>query len=236
MTAIEARQVYKSYGDVEALRNFSITVPENSVFALLGPNGAGKTTFVKTLLGLCNFDDGSIKIFDKESRDSSSRMTVGYLPERFNFFPYYTVEGVMNFFGKMHDLSSEERIHANQIALEKVGIAELKKRKIRTLSKGQTQRVGIAALLIGKKNLLILDEPFSGLDPIGIKELKELIKELKNDGKTIFINSHILSEMEIICDEAAIINNGALLTQGKLPDMLGSEKLEDFFYKLVRQA
>jgi len=230
---IEAKNINKFYGACEALKNFSLTVPRGSSFALLGPNGAGKTTFVKALLDLTQISGGEIKINGISSLDSKSREGIGYLPEKFNFFDYYTVEGVLVFYGKMKgvgDLLSEQI----KMALEKTGISDLRKRRVKTLSKGQMQRLGIASILMGDNDLLILDEPFTGLDPIGIKELKDVLRGLQNAGKTLFINSHILTEVEQMCDEMAIVNKGQLVVQGKITELVGESSLEDYFYQKIK--
>ena len=230
---IEAKNINKSYGAHEALKNFSLTVPRGSSFALLGPNGAGKTTFVKALLDLTQITGGEIKINGISSLDEKSRAGIGYLPEKFNFFDYYTVEGVLIFFGKMKGIgdSLPEQIES---ALIKTNINELRKRRVKTLSKGQMQRLGIASILMGDNDLLILDEPFSGLDPIGIKELKDILRGLNEGGKTLFINSHILSEVEQMCDEMAILDKGEMVVQGKIAELAGESSLEDFFYDKIK--
>ena len=230
---IEAKNINKFYGAHEALKNFSLTVPKGSSFALLGPNGAGKTTFVKALLDLTQIKSGEININGISSLEDKSREGIGYLPEKFNFFDYYTVEGVLIFYGKMKGIE-DDLSQQITMALEKTGIVELKNRRVKTLSKGQMQRLGIASILIGKNDLLILDEPFSGLDPIGIKELKDVLRGLQAEGKTLFINSHILAEVEQMCDEMAIVNKGELVVQGKISELAGEKSLEDFFYEKIK--
>lgn len=234
MNIINAVNVNKSYSGKKVLNNFSVSIQEGSVFALLGPNGAGKTTFVKSLLGLVKIDSGEINMNGVVAPHESSRESVGYLPEKYSFYPYYTVQGAVEFYGKMQGLSGAELTTQVDYALGKLNISDLRKQKISTLSKGQTQRVGLASLLMGDNNVFILDEPFSGLDPIGIKELKELIKYLSEKGKTIFINSHILSEMEQICDQMALLNKGECLAQGNIKELIGDQSLEDFFYEKIK--
>lgn len=231
---IEAENIVHSYGKYQSLKGLSLKVEEASIFALLGPNGAGKTTFVKAVLDLTRAKEGSILLNGMDTKNEQARNSVAYLPEKFNFFPYYSIENVVRFYGKMQGVKGSELEQQMENSLKRLKIWELKEKKLSELSKGQIQRAGIASMLMGDNKLLILDEPFSGLDPIGIKELKDLLKELKNEGKTLFINSHILSEMEQICDHVAILNEGVCLAQGELKSLIGNDSLEDFFYKKVQ--
>ncbi|MFT6070647.1 MAG: ABC-2 type transport system ATP-binding protein [Bacteriovoracaceae bacterium] len=233
MQIIKAENVSKNYGDLTALKGLSLEVNEGSAFALLGPNGAGKTTFVRSLLGLTRCS-GNIQLQGLDVFNKNARLGLAYLPEKFNFFSYYTVESVLAFYGKMQGLDGSQLEESIAKALDSLNITELRKKKMDKLSKGQVQRTGLANLLMGENKILILDEPFSGLDPIGIKDLKVLINNLKAEGKTIFINSHILSEMEQICDQVAILNKGNCLVQGSLSEVKGSKSLEDAFYDLVK--
>lgn len=234
MNAIEVRGVSKSYGNDFSLKAINLEVKKGSIFALLGPNGAGKTTLVKLILNLMHADQGEVFINNTPSSHAISRAGVAFIPEKFNFFPYYTVRGVLEFFGTMKGLSPIEMGQQIDNALKELNIEDLANRKLRTLSKGQVQRTGLASLLVGQNDVMILDEPFSGLDPIGMKDLKDIIKKLKAAGKTIFLNSHILSEMEQICDEVAIVNKGEILFSGTIQSILDKNTtLEDFFYQLV---
>jgi ABC-2 type transport system ATP-binding protein len=235
MNVIDAQNVSKIYGGTRVLSSLTLSVAPASVYALLGPNGSGKTTFVKSVLGLVRANSGTILINGIDSNDPKSREGVAYLPEKFNFFPYYTIDGVVKFYGSMKGLSGSELDDRCHLALKTLGIDDLVGKKVKECSKGQLQRTGIASMLMGNNNLLILDEPFSGLDPIAIKELKDLLRSLKEQGKTLFINSHILSEMEKLCDHAAILNKGECLAQGELQSMLNGKSLEDFFYERVKQ-
>ncbi|MDD4974225.1 MAG: ABC transporter ATP-binding protein [Bacteriovorax sp.] len=234
MNAIEVRGVKKSYGHDFALHDVNLEVKMGKIFALLGPNGAGKTTLVKLILNLMHADHGEIKIKGIPSYLASSRIGVGFIPEKFSFFPYYTVRGVLEFFGTMKGLSGLDLKSQIDNALKDLDIEVLQNRKLQSLSKGQVQRTGLASLLVGEHDVLILDEPFSGLDPIGMRDLKDIIRKQRAAGKTIFLNSHILSEMEQICDDAAILNKGEILFSGSIQSILDQgQTLEDFFYQLV---
>lgn len=235
MKVIEVKGLSKSYGKQEALKDVSLDVSSGVIFGLLGPNGAGKTTLVKILLDLIRANSGEVSLNEKPSTQESARLNVGYLPEKFNFYPYYTVGATVRFYGEMQGLRGEDLKTECEKALSALNILDMAKQKIKTLSKGQLQRTGLACMLMGDNQLFILDEPFSGLDPIGIKELKNLILELKERGRTIFINSHILSEMEQLCDEIAILNKGQLIEVGKIKDLIGEKSLEDHFYSMVVQ-
>ncbi|MFA6235826.1 MAG: ABC transporter ATP-binding protein [Bacteriovorax sp.] len=234
MNAIEVQGVKKSYGTDFSLHDVNLTVKKGKIFALLGPNGAGKTTLVKLMLNLMHVDQGSIKINEIPVTQADSRYGVAFIPEKFNFFPYYTVRGVLEFFGTMKGLSGGPLKSQIDYALTEFNISDIAHRKLQTLSKGQVQRTGLATILVGNNDLLILDEPFSGLDPIGMRDLKDILKRQAALGKTIFLNSHILSEMEMICDEVAILNNGEILFSDSVQSIVEKgQNLENFFYQLV---
>ncbi len=232
---IEANDVTKLYGKNTALKNFSLTIKEGECFALLGKNGAGKTTFVKSLLGLIHFNEGELKLLGKSVGDKSSRMSVSYLPEKFSFYPYYTLGAVCEFYAKLKGVDSSDIKPQVGAALERLGISDLMNKKVKECSKGQLQRTGLAATLIGDPKLFILDEPYSGLDPIAIKELQDLLSSLAAEGKTIFINSHGLDSVEKVCKNIAILDKGELVVQGEMKSLLGEKNLLDFFYEKVGQ-
>ena len=234
MYAIEANSVTKHYRLNKALSDFSLQVPKGSVFALLGPNGAGKTTFIKCMLGLVNYTKGELLVEENNVRKVDARRLVSYIPERFNFYSFYTTTAVLNFYGKAVGISSDVLPEKIEKAIQKLDLSEIRDKKISEMSKGQRQRVGIANLVLSEAPILILDEPFSGLDPIGIKDLKNIIKEFKAEGKTVFLNSHILSEVEEICDAFAVIDKGVCLAQGSKDELLNGRKLDDFFYSVIK--
>lgn len=234
MSVIEAQNVSKSYGKVKALNDFSLKVPKGSLFALIGPNGAGKTTFIRCLLGLTQQDTGRITINEINTFFDHSRKSISYLPEKFNFYPYYTIESALAFFGKMQGVSSKDLAKKVDEVLNLLGISELGNRKLKNLSKGQLQRLGLAQLFLSNSQTLILDEPFSGLDPIGIKELKDILKKCKQEGRTIFLNTHILSEVEQLCDYVGILNHGQLVAQGPINEVKrATGSLEQTFYDMI---
>ncbi len=236
MNGIEAKGLHKTYNNQVALEEFSISVPVGTITALLGPNGSGKTTFLKCLLGLIPFDQGELKINEMSASLPHSRNGIAYLPEKFTFFMFETVRGTLQFFCEMRGVKKGEQEKAIEVAIKKLGIFEIIDKKLKNISKGQLQRVGLASLLIGSSKILLLDEPHSGLDPLAIKEMKDLLLELKSEGKTIFINSHLLNEMEQIADYIAILNKGHMLVQGELKSVLNGQKLENLFYDIVTRS
>jgi ABC-2 type transport system ATP-binding protein len=234
MKIIDAQNVNKSYGKITALQDVSLKVEKGKIFALLGPNGAGKTTFIKCLLGLLKPDAGKFSINEINAYWPQSRKFVAYLPEKFNFYSYYNVQKTLEFFGNVHGIAPASISSYIESALAHLNIHELRKRKIKSLSKGQLQRVGIASLLMSDAELLVMDEPMSGLDPIGNKELKDLMLKLRGKGKTLFVNTHILTEVEQICDHIGILHRGKLLVSGEVKELIKTESLENYFYKLIK--
>jgi ABC-2 type transport system ATP-binding protein len=231
--AIESNQLTKYYHQQAALDGLSLNIPQGSAFALLGPNGAGKTTFVKSLLGLVTIKSGSIKIEGESSNLPSARSKIAFMPENFNFYPYYRVRSTLKFFGQMGGLKGAELKERVESTLERVKILELADKRMDALSKGERQRVGLATLWMRDASIYILDEPFTGLDPLMIKHLKEQIKELIAANKTVIINSHILSEVERIADNVAIINRGKLLACDSIESLTSNQDLSDIFCQLV---
>ena len=229
MNIIEATNVNKKYGVYHALVDFSLSVSKGRVTALLGPNGAGKTTFVKLILNLARATSGRILLNGHDPTSPFSRIKVGFLPEKFHFFPYCRVIDMVRFYGKMAGLKGKALEEASRSVLSVVNMEENAKRKVVKLSKGMIQRVGIACTLVGDKDFFIFDEPFSGLDPLGIKDFKDIVMGLKKEGKTVLMNSHILSATEEIGDDMAIIKEGRLLAFGEIGVINRGRSLEDFF-------
>lgn len=221
---------------VIALNGVSLSVEKGETFGLLGPNGAGKTTLQKLLLGIIKPTTGSGKVLGSDLGSMESRKKVGYLPENPYFYFYLTGEELLKFTGELFDLSPSVIRDRSIQLLEQVGLGKAGKRQLRTYSKGMLQRIGIAQALINDPELIFLDEPMSGLDPIGRKEVREIILSLKNQGKTIFFNTHILSDVEMLCDRVGILNFGHLVAVGHLRELYASgEGLEDYFVRTIQQ-
>ncbi len=217
---------------VEAVRGISFTVPKGAVFGFLGPNGAGKTTTIKMLTGLIHPTSGNARLLDEAIGTSSIRMKLGYLPEHPYFYDYLTGFETLMFYGGLFGIDRKTLRNRAHELLERVGLTEAKDRRVRKYSKGMTQRMGIAQALINDPELVILDEPLSGLDPIGRKDVREILVELKQAGKTIFFSSHILADIEMICDEVAIINKGNLIESGSISALL--TRSEDLVEIMIR--
>ncbi len=195
---------------VDVIKKISISIPSGEAFGFLGHNGAGKTTAIKCILGLCRIKEGSIQIFGRAHTDRDARLSVGYLPEQPYFYENLTVSESLLSYGALAGVSKSNLREKLEELLELFSLHEKKNAKMRTLSKGLMQRVGLAQAIIAEPKLLILDEPFSGLDPIGRKEFRDIILNLKRSGTTIFMSSHILNDVEIICDRASIMVRGEI--------------------------
>lgn len=225
MITVEVTNLTKIYEStskkrsVTALKDFDLSVEEGTVFGLLGPNGAGKTTLVKILLGIVFPTLGSAKILGQNIDNYEIRKRVGYLPENHKFPPYLTGEDVLKYVGKLTGMSSQEIDARVDDLLKLVKMEKWKRTKVKKYSKGMMQRLGLAQALINDPDLIFLDEPTDGVDPIGRKEIRDILLGLKNNGKTIFINSHLLSEVELISDRVAILNKGELIREGTVEDL-----------------
>jgi ABC-2 type transport system ATP-binding protein len=217
---------------VEAVSGISFTVPKGTVFGFLGPNGAGKTTTIKMLTGLIHPTSGNAILLNEAIGTSSIRMKLGYLPEHPYFYDYLTGLETLMFYGGLFGIDGKTLRNRAHELLERVGLTEAKDRRVRKYSKGMTQRMGIAQALINDPELVILDEPLSGLDPIGRKDVREILVDLKQAGKTIFFSSHILADIEMICDEVAIINKGLLIESGSISNLL--TRSEDLVEIMIR--
>jgi len=213
---------------VEAVKDISFTVEDKTIFGFLGPNGAGKTTTIKILVGLLKPTSGSVKMFGMDVNDINSRKDMGYLPESPYFYDYLTGNELLNYYSHLVDMKGLNRNARIEELLKLVGMWDARNLPLRSYSKGMLQRIGIAQALLNNPALLILDEPMSGLDPIGRKEIRDIILSLKEQGKTIFFSTHILADVELICDRVAIINRGKLLSVGNLGELkpLKEEKYE----------
>jgi ABC-2 type transport system ATP-binding protein len=222
---------------IRALEDLTLEVHKGEVFGFLGPNGAGKSTAIKILLNLIYPDKGKVTIMGRDVGDKSIRRFIGYLPENPYFYDYLTSEELLWFGGRTSGLDKHDIREKTERVLNKVRLHEARKRPLRTYSKGMLQRAGLALALIHDPELVILDEPMSGLDPIGRKMVGDLILELKAQGKTVFFSSHILTDIERFCDRAGIIVGGKLRLVDKLDTLLsGASTLEDVFLREVEAA
>lgn len=210
---------YFSRGKIRALDGVSLHVGPGRVFGLLGPNGAGKTTLVKLLLGILHPTSGAATLFGKPISDYHLRRRIGYLPENHRYPDFLKGGKVLDYFGRFAGVSKEQREQRIPELLKLVGMDKWANTKIRKYSKGMMQRLGLAVAMINHPDLFFLDEPTDGVDPIGRKEIRDIILDLKEQGKTIFINSHLLSEVEMVCDEVAIMNKGKIIVQGSIAQL-----------------
>lgn len=221
--AIETRGLSKTYsGGIHALKSLDLRVRAGSCFGLLGPNGAGKSTLVKTLLSIVHASSGTAQLLGKDFQDPAARKSVGYLPEGHRFPPYLTGRGVCMYFGQLAGLSIADLRRDIDAKLALVSMGEWADTKITKYSKGMLQRLGLAQAMLGNPALLFLDEPTDGVDPVGRYELRNVIRSIQAAGTTIFLNSHLLSEVEEICDEIAILHRGVIVQQGSVSSITAS--------------
>ncbi len=206
------------------LRGVSFTVREGEIFGFVGPNGAGKTTTLKVLMGLIRADAGRATVLGHDVRETEYRNQVGFLPEAPYFYDYLTGREFLHFYARVCGVSRSSRSRRVDTLLEWVGLAHAAKERLRTYSKGMLQRIGIAQALVHDPKVVFLDEPMSGLDPIGRKEIRDLIVRLQSEGKTVFMNTHILSDVEMLCHRVAIIVQGAVRYEGDPHAVLANDE------------
>ena len=232
---IELHEVTKQYGSLTAVDRISFSVAKGEYFSLLGPNGAGKTTLVKMLLDFTRPTSGTLSVNGISSKDPACRTAVGYLAENPRIPPNLTGWQYLHRCAELLGMRRSEATEQSGKIVELIGMKGREHTKAGTYSRGMIQRFGLGAALTGNPKLLILDEPTSGLDPIGIREIRQLLESLKHQGMTILLNSHLLSEVEKICDTAAIINSGKLLLKDSISSIIkDGETLEDVFVRLVK--
>ena len=219
--AIETTDLRKRYGQVEALAGLSMSVGRGEVFGFLGPNGAGKTTTVKLLLGLARPTSGSAKVLGAPMGDLATRRKIGYLPELFRYQPWLKAREVLVLHGELAGVPRARRRAAAAEALDIVGLSDRAGDIVGKFSKGMQQRLGLATALLGEPALIVLDEPTSALDPVGRVDVRGIIRTAAARGATIFLNSHLLSEVEQVCDRVAILDHGRVVAIGPLDDVLG---------------
>lgn len=217
--AIATVGLQKAYGSRVALHGLSLTVQPGEVFGFLGPNGAGKTTAVKILTGLVHASAGSARLFGVDVGDPAARTAVGYLPELFRFQDWLTGAQLLDLHGRLLGLGTQDRRDRAGRVLARVGLEGRGDELIRGYSKGMTQRVGLAQALLGDPRLVLLDEPTSALDPVGRRDVRDLIRELRDEGVTVFLNSHLLSEVEQVCDRVAVMDRGRVVFEGRLDEL-----------------
>src|SRR5690349_16176211 len=202
-----------------ALKPLHLTIEEGEIFGFLGPNGAGKTTTLKMLMGLVYPTAGTARILDMEINDPRMKAQIGFLPEQPYFYDYLTARELLEYYGRLSGMSSGDRSKKIDEMLGRVGLTNSADVQLRKFSKGMLQRAGIAQAILHEPRVVFLDEPMSGLDPIGRREVRNLISELKSEGKTVFFSTHILSDAEALCDRVAIIHQGQLRGVGAVADL-----------------
>jgi ABC-2 type transport system ATP-binding protein len=228
---VKADQLEKTFAlgfwrkKVRAVDGVSFEVNQNEIFGFLGPNGAGKTTTLKMLMGLIFPTGGAGYLFGKKIPDVDAKKRLGFLPENPYFYDYLSGEELLDFIGRLFALDAAERKKRALSLLERVGLSRAGSLPLRKYSKGMLQRLGIAQALINEPELVVLDEPMSGLDPIGRKEIRDLIGELKREGKTVLFSTHILSDVELLCDRVGMVVNGRLRDAGPLDKLLSPKLL-----------
>ncbi|MCD5374934.1 ABC transporter ATP-binding protein [Candidatus Gracilibacteria bacterium] len=232
MDILQVQNIEKTLAKKQVLHGISFDVKKGEIYGFLGPNGAGKTTTMKSILGLILPESGSIKIFGEEGLTMESKQRIGFMPENTYLYKHLTGREFLEFNGSFFGLKGEELKKTVDQLLVRVGIESSGDKYLKSYSKGMLQRVGLAQSIINKPELLFLDEPMSGLDPIGRKMVKDLLVELKEQGTTIFFNTHILADVESICDRISIINYGHLIVEGQSVKKLKGG-LEDFFIEKV---
>jgi ABC-2 type transport system ATP-binding protein len=214
--ALEARALRKQYGAKVAVSELTMAVPRGEVFGFLGPNGAGKTTSMKMLLGLVHPTAGEGRLLGRPLEDPRARAGVGYLPEHFAFHEWLAGRELLRFHGRLRGLRSPGLAAEVEERLDRVGLHDAAHRKVREYSKGMRQRLGLAQALLGSPDVVFLDEPTSGLDPLGRRLVRDVIRELRERGATVFLNSHLLGEVEVTCDRVAFVKDGRVVREARL--------------------
>jgi ABC-2 type transport system ATP-binding protein len=231
---IETRNLTKIYRDfwgrqkVRALNALDLQVRRGEIFGLLGPNGSGKSTTIKLLLGLLFPTNGQALVFGKEATEVTKNERIGYLPEESYLYKFLNAEETLDFYGRLFDMPAAVRKQRSEELIEMVGLNWARRRQLREYSKGMTRRIGLAQALINEPELILLDEPTSGLDPIGTREMKDLILKLRDQGKTILMSSHLLPDVQDVCDRIAILHQGELKELGRVDELLTVQNVTQF--------
>jgi len=219
-TAHLRKEYGRGHGAFTAVRDLSFSVPRGQVFGFLGPNGAGKTTTINMLLGNIRPTSGEASLLGRPVGDREARAKLGFLPEKFQFHDFLTAEEFLDLHGRLYGMGRAARKKRIPEVLERVGLIGRRKSRIGEFSKGMQQRAGLAQAILNDPDLVILDEPTSALDPLGRREVREIVAGLKAEGKTVLLNSHLLGEIEMICDQVAILKAGEVVRLGRIDDLL----------------
>jgi len=238
---VETKDLTKVYTDfwgrprVPALRRLNLTIRKGEVFGLLGPNGSGKSTLAKLLLGLLFPTSGEAWVLGKPAGNVATYRRIGFLPEESYFYRFLNAEETLHFYGQLFGLQGKELRRKTDELIELVGLKEARKRRLKEYSKGMARRIGLAQALINDPELIFLDEPTRGLDPIGSREIKDLILELRRRGKTVLLSSHLLADVEDVCDRIAILHRGKLTKIGEVKDLLTIKDITQIEMKNLSQ-
>ncbi len=234
--AISTRDLAKRYGAIQALAGLTMTIPRGAVFGFLGPNGAGKTTAVKLLLGLARPSAGEGELLGEPIGERASRRRVGYLPELFRYQPWLSAREVLALHCELAGIDRSAWPREIEDALAVVGLSDRGATRVGGFSKGMQQRLGLGVALLGDPELVLLDEPTSALDPVGRHDVREIIRALRERGMTVFLNSHLLSEVEQVCDRVAIVDQGRVVAEGTLAELLRGDTVRVRVTDLPRDA
>jgi ABC-2 type transport system ATP-binding protein len=235
MDAVVIQDVSKRFGSTKAVSQLTLSVQSGEILGFLGTNGAGKTTTIKMLLGLMPPDEGSIRVLGGDPQEASTRSRIGFMPETAAYYPYLNLHELLFFYGGLCGMSRATVRARADVLIERVGLGAAAGRLLRTYSKGMLQRAGIVQALLHDPELLILDEPLTGLDPLARIHFRDLILELRDQGKTVFFSSHELTEAELICDRVAILKQGELVVCGAMQAIAGDgeRNLERIFLNVL---
>ena len=234
MNAVEIQDIHKSFpghwgrGGVYAVKGVSLSIPQGGVYGLIGPNGSGKSTIMKALVGLLAPDAGSCHVFGKPATAAGNRSEIGFLPENPYFYKFLTGEETVRFYGRLCGLRGAELKKRTQELLELVGLTEAAHRRLGGYSKGMLQRVGLAQALVQRPRLLVLDEPTAGVDPIGSRAIRDIILNLKEQGMTVFLCSHLLEQVQEICDRVGILYRGVMIAEGTMEELTRDNTRTEF--------
>jgi ABC-2 type transport system ATP-binding protein len=243
MPALSVSSLSKTYrtgllrrSTVQALDGISLAVEEGAIFGLLGPNGAGKTTLVKILLGLVRPSGGTARLFGRPAGTPAARHRIGFVPENHRFPGFFTATQTLHAYGRLADVPRAKRNDRIPQLLDRLALDGRGDTKVKTFSKGMLQRLGLAQALLNEPDLLFLDEPTGGVDPVGRRAIRDIVLELRDEGKTIFLNSHLLSEVEKVCTQIAILRDGTLVRRGSVEELTAVDRVYDLVASPVPES